>query len=113
LQIGELFQMAGPVGENQAVAVLAEYGENVRGDLPGALLNGRGVSFAILTSSRWDDVASYTEFMGQTQLSYSVRDADEPIGGKWVTSAASCARATVCSSPTPRRAAAPKRPAGP
>jgi hypothetical protein len=49
-QVGELFQMAGPVGEDQAVAVLAECGEDVRGDLPGALLNGRGVLFAILTT---------------------------------------------------------------
>jgi hypothetical protein len=39
-QAGELFQMAGPVGEDQAVAVLAERGEDVRDDLPGALLVG-------------------------------------------------------------------------
>jgi hypothetical protein len=57
-------QMAGLVGEDQAVAVLAECGEDVRGDLPGALLNGRGVSFAILTPGRWDEAASYTEYMG-------------------------------------------------
>jgi hypothetical protein len=37
-QAGELFRMAGPVGEDQAVAVLAECGEDVRDDLPGALL---------------------------------------------------------------------------
>jgi hypothetical protein len=37
-QAGELFQVAGPVGEDQAVAVLAECGEDVRDDLPGALL---------------------------------------------------------------------------
>ena len=37
-QAGELFQMAGPVGEDQAVAVLTERGEDVRDDLPGALL---------------------------------------------------------------------------
>ena len=42
----------------------------------------RGVSFAILTPGRWDEVASYTEFMGYTQPWYSVRDADEPIGGE-------------------------------
>ena len=30
--------MAGPVGQDQAVAVLAECGEDVRYDLPGALL---------------------------------------------------------------------------
>ena len=45
-------------------------------------LNARGVSFAILTPGRWDEVASYTEFMGYTQPWYSVRDADEPIGGE-------------------------------
>jgi predicted dithiol-disulfide oxidoreductase (DUF899 family) len=39
-------------------------------------LNTRGVSFAILTPGRWDEVAPYTEFMGYTQPWYSVRDAD-------------------------------------
>jgi hypothetical protein len=100
-KVGEPSQMAGPVGEDQAVAVLAACGENVRGDLQGALFNGRGVWFAILTPGGWDEVASYTEFVGSTQPWYSVRDADEPIGGEWDTSAASCATATVCSSPTP------------
>ena len=37
-QAGEPFRVAGPVGQDQAVAVLAEGGENVRGYLPGALL---------------------------------------------------------------------------
>ena len=45
-------------------------------------LNARGVSFAILTPGRWDEVASYVDFMGYTQPWYSVRDADEPIGGE-------------------------------
>ena len=45
-------------------------------------LNARGVSFAILTPGRWDEVASYTEFMGYTQPWYSVGDADEPVGGE-------------------------------
>ena len=45
-------------------------------------LNARGVSFAILTSGRWDEVASFVEFMGYTQPWYSVRDVDEPIGGE-------------------------------
>ena len=44
-------------------------------------LNARGVSFAILTPGRWDEVASYTEFMGYTEPWYSVRGADRPIGG--------------------------------
>jgi hypothetical protein len=43
-QAGELFQMAGPVGEDQAVAVLAECGEGVCDDLPCALLISDQVS---------------------------------------------------------------------
>jgi hypothetical protein len=39
-QVGEPFQVAGPVGEDQAVAILAKCGEDVRDDLPGALLIG-------------------------------------------------------------------------
>ena len=45
-------------------------------------LNARGVSFAILTTGRWDEVASYVEFMGYTQPWYSVRDVEAPIGGE-------------------------------
>jgi hypothetical protein len=45
-------------------------------------LNARGVSFAILTTGRWDEVASYVEFMGYTQPWYSVRDLDAPVGGE-------------------------------
>lgn len=44
-------------------------------------LNARGVSFAILTPGRWDEVAAYVEFMGYTQPWYSVRDVPPPIGG--------------------------------
>ena len=44
-------------------------------------LNARGVSFAILTTGRWDEVAPYVEFMGYTQPWYSVRDVDAPVGG--------------------------------
>ena len=43
-------------------------------------LNARGVSFAILTSGRWDEVAPYVAFMGYTQPWYSVRDAAAPVG---------------------------------
>jgi predicted dithiol-disulfide oxidoreductase (DUF899 family) len=43
-------------------------------------LNARGVSFAILTEGRPDEVASYVEFMGYTQPWYSVRDVAAPIG---------------------------------
>ena len=44
-------------------------------------LNARGVSFAILTSGPWDEVARYVEFMGYTQPWYSVRGVDAPVGG--------------------------------
>jgi predicted dithiol-disulfide oxidoreductase (DUF899 family) len=44
-------------------------------------LNARGVSFAILTTGRWAEVAPYVEFMGYTQPWYSVRDVPEPVGG--------------------------------
>ncbi|HEX8857597.1 MAG TPA: DUF899 domain-containing protein [Actinomycetes bacterium] len=44
-------------------------------------LNARGVSFAILTTGRWDEVAAYVEFMGYTQPWYSVRDVDGLVGG--------------------------------
>ncbi|ONI79799.1 hypothetical protein ALI144C_23960 [Actinosynnema sp. ALI-1.44] len=46
-----------------------------------AYLNARGVSLAILTTGRWDEVAAYVEFMGYTQPWYSVRDVDGPAGG--------------------------------
>ncbi|MDT3399130.1 DUF899 domain-containing protein [Streptomyces sp. B1866] len=44
-------------------------------------LNARGVSFAVLTTGRWDEVASYVAFMGYTQPWYSVRDVAAPVGG--------------------------------
>ncbi|KAA9153169.1 DUF899 domain-containing protein [Amycolatopsis acidicola] len=43
-----------------------------------AYLNARGVSYAVLTAGRWDEVAPYVEFMGYTQPWYSL---DTPIGG--------------------------------
>ncbi|HEX3610780.1 MAG TPA: DUF899 family protein [Sporichthyaceae bacterium] len=43
-------------------------------------LNARGVSFAILTTGRWDEVAAYVAFMGYSQSWYSVRDLPAPIG---------------------------------
>ena len=45
-------------------------------------LNARGVSFAVLTSGRWDEVAPYVEFMGYTQPWYSVRGVEAPIGDR-------------------------------
>ncbi|HEY2576753.1 MAG TPA: DUF899 family protein, partial [Streptosporangiaceae bacterium] len=44
-------------------------------------LNARDVSFAIVTTGRWEEVASFTGFMGYTQPWYSVRDVDAPVGG--------------------------------
>ena len=44
-------------------------------------LNARGVSFGVLTSGPWDEVAPYVEFMGYTQPWYSVRGGEAPVGG--------------------------------
>jgi predicted dithiol-disulfide oxidoreductase (DUF899 family) len=43
-------------------------------------LNARGVSFAIVTTGRWDEVAAFVDFMGYTQPWYSVRDLPAPVG---------------------------------
>lgn len=43
-------------------------------------LNARGVSFAIVTTGKWDEVSPYLDFMGYTQPWFSVRDLDAPIG---------------------------------
>src|SRR4030081_1335892 len=45
-------------------------------------LNARGVSFAVLTSGPWDEVAPYVEFMGYTQPWYSVWGVEAPVGGE-------------------------------
>src|SRR3989449_3684218 len=45
-------------------------------------LNARGVSFAVLTSGPWDEVAPYVEFMGYSQPWYSVRGVEAPVGGE-------------------------------
>lgn len=44
-------------------------------------LSARGVSFAVLTSGPWQEVAAYVEFMGYTQPWYSVRGVAAPVGG--------------------------------
>ncbi len=44
--------------------------------------NARGVSTAVVTTGRWDEVAPYVEFMGYRQPWYSVRDVAEPVGGE-------------------------------
>ncbi|NIZ92844.1 DUF899 family protein [Kineococcus rubinsiae] len=44
-------------------------------------LEARGVSFAILTTGPWDEVAPFLAFMGYHQPWYSVRDAAPPVGG--------------------------------
>jgi predicted dithiol-disulfide oxidoreductase (DUF899 family) len=46
-----------------------------------AYLRARGVSFAVLTTGRWAEVASYVAFMGYTEPWYSVRDVEPPVGG--------------------------------
>ncbi|MEV7122812.1 DUF899 family protein [Kitasatospora griseola] len=46
-----------------------------------AYLNARGVSFVVVTSGPWAEVAPYVEFMEYTQPWFSVRDAPAPIGG--------------------------------
>jgi len=43
-------------------------------------LNARGVSYAVLTSGPWAEVAPFVEFMGYTEPWYSVRDVDGPVG---------------------------------
>ena len=43
-------------------------------------LRARGVSFAVLTTGLWDEVAPFREFMGYTEPWYSVRDVAAPIG---------------------------------
>jgi len=43
-------------------------------------LNARGVSFAVVTEGRWDEVAPFVEFMGYTVPWYSVRDLAAPVG---------------------------------
>ena len=45
-----------------------------------AYLRARGVSFAILTVGRWEEVAPFVEFMGYTEPWYSVRDLPAPVG---------------------------------
>src|SRR6516165_7786132 len=42
-------------------------------------LNARGVSFAVLTSGPWDEVAPYVEFMGYSEPCYSVRGVEAPV----------------------------------
>jgi predicted dithiol-disulfide oxidoreductase (DUF899 family) len=45
-------------------------------------LNARGVSFAVLTSGQWAEVAPYVEFMGYTQPWYSVRGVEAPLAAE-------------------------------
>jgi predicted dithiol-disulfide oxidoreductase (DUF899 family) len=42
-------------------------------------LNARGVSFAVLTSGAWDEVAPFVEFMGYSQPWFSVRGVETAI----------------------------------
>ena len=43
-------------------------------------LNARGVSFAIVTTGAWEEVAPFLDFMGYTQRWFSVRDVPSPLG---------------------------------
>jgi predicted dithiol-disulfide oxidoreductase (DUF899 family) len=43
-------------------------------------LRVRGVSFAVLTEGRWDEVAPFVAFMGYTEPWYSVRGVDGHVG---------------------------------
>jgi predicted dithiol-disulfide oxidoreductase (DUF899 family) len=47
-----------------------------------AYLNARGVSFAVVATGPWEELAPFVEFMGYTQPWYSVRGLDEPLGGE-------------------------------
>jgi predicted dithiol-disulfide oxidoreductase (DUF899 family) len=44
-----------------------------------AYLNARGVSYAVLTTGVWAEVAAYLQFMGYSQPWYSVRGLAGPI----------------------------------
>jgi predicted dithiol-disulfide oxidoreductase (DUF899 family) len=44
-------------------------------------LNLRGVSYAVVTTGAWDEVAPFVDFMGYTQPWFSVRGVEEPVGG--------------------------------
>jgi predicted dithiol-disulfide oxidoreductase (DUF899 family) len=46
-----------------------------------AYLRAAGVSFAILTTGPWEEVAPFVEFMGYTEPWFSVRETAPPIGG--------------------------------
>src|SRR5262245_22030401 len=45
-------------------------------------LNARGVSYAVLTSGAWGEVAPFVEFMGYTQPWYSVRGVEAPLAAE-------------------------------
>jgi predicted dithiol-disulfide oxidoreductase (DUF899 family) len=47
-------------------------------------LNARGVSYAVVTTGEWEEVARFVEFMGYTHPWYSVRGLPEPVGGDMV-----------------------------
>jgi predicted dithiol-disulfide oxidoreductase (DUF899 family) len=50
-------------------------------NMPDAVyLNACGVSLAFVTTGVWDEVATFTKFMGYTEPWYSVRDTPSPIG---------------------------------
>lgn len=67
---------APPQGQCEGCTTVAWHAKDV------VYLNARGVSFAIVTTGAWDEVADFVAFMGYTQPWYSVRDVPEPVGGE-------------------------------
>ena len=76
-------------------------------------LNARGVSFAVLTSGAWDEVAPTSSSWVTPSPGTRCAAWRRPSSQKRGTSSVSCATATACSSRTPRRAVATSRPTHP
>jgi predicted dithiol-disulfide oxidoreductase (DUF899 family) len=78
-------------------------------------LNARGVSYAVLTTGAWDEVAPYVEFMGYTEPWYSVRGAAAPVGDSMgrITRPGAVVMPAACGRrPDPRRSRGRRSPAG-
>ena len=76
-------------------------------------LNARGVSFAILTTGPWDEVAPYVEFMGYTQPGTRCGGWRRRSAERWGRSSVSFATTPAFSSATPRPAGETSRPTDP
>ena len=76
-------------------------------------LNARGVSSAVLTSGRWEEVAAYVKFHGLSPaLVFGAGRGGRRCWQKRGTSCVSCATVTGCPSLTPRPAGATSQPTG-